>query len=118
MDWRNQIVFLCLVFSVMAGLSLLLSCCGFQAPAPARTPAPPPPAIPTSTLSATLTVPASQLARLLGNMTEYQIADLKNQPIKCGPLRCRLDLHANRTGPLSVTVDNDALGIRIPFAAT
>ena len=50
-------------------------------------------------------------------MTAYQIADLKNQPIKCGPLQCRLDLHADRTGPLSVTVDNDTLGIRMPFAA-
>jgi len=117
-DRRNQIVFRCLAFSILAGLTFLLSGCGFQAPAPRRTPAPLPPATPISTLSATLTVPAAQLARLLGNMTEYQIADLKNQPIKCGPLRCRLYLHANRTGPLSVTADNDALGIRMPFAAT
>jgi hypothetical protein len=106
-----------LLFPALAGLSVLLSGCGFEAPAPARSPAPPTPAVPVSTLSATLTVPAEQLARLLGNMTEYQIADLKNQPIKCGPLQCRLDMHANRTGPLSVTVGNDALGIRMPFAA-
>ncbi len=50
-------------------------------------------------------------------MTEYQIADVKNQPIKCGPLQCHLDLHASRTGPLAVSVENDALGIRMPFAA-
>jgi hypothetical protein len=73
--------------------------------------------VPVSTLSATLTVPSAQLARLLSNMTEYQIADLKNQPIKCGPLRCHLDLRATRTGALAVRLENDLLGIRMPFAA-
>src|SRR5215469_1327739 len=117
MDWRSQALIRRLLFPALAGLSVLLSGCGFEAPAPARSPAPATPAVPVSTLSATLTVPAAQLARLLGNMTEYQIADLRNQPIKCGPLQCRLDLHANRAGPLSVTVDDGALGIRMPFAA-
>ena len=122
MDWhsqgsRSQALIRRLLLPGWAALSLLLSGCGFEAPAPARTPPPATPPIPVSTLSATLTVPAEQLARLLGNMTAYQIADLKNQPIKCGPLQCHLDLHADRTGPLSVTVDNDALGIRMPFAA-
>jgi hypothetical protein len=105
------------VLPLFAGLSILLAGCGFEAPAPSRTPAPATPPIPVSTLSATLTVPSAQLARLLTNMTAYQIADLKNQPIKCGPLQCHLDLHADRTGPLSVTVENDTLGIRMPFAA-
>lgn len=105
-----------LFFPLLAGLAVLLAGCGFEAPAPSRTPAPATPPVPVSTLSATLTVPSAQLARLLSNMTEYQIADLKNQPIKCGPLQCHLDLHANRTGPLSVTLDNDRLGIRMPFA--
>jgi hypothetical protein len=103
-------------FPLLAGLAVLLAGCGFEAPAPSRTPAPATPPVPVSTLSATLTVPSAQLARMLSNMTEYQIADLKNQPIKCGPLQCHLDLHANRTGPLSVTLDNDRLGIRMPFA--
>ncbi len=85
MDWRSQALVRRLFFPALAGLSILLSGCGFEAPAPARTPAPATPAVPVSTLSATLTVPAAQLARLLGNMTAYQIADLKNQPIKCGP---------------------------------
>lgn len=101
----------------LAAVSILLSGCGFQAPAPQRTPAPATPAVPVSTLSARLTVPDGKLARLLGNMTAYQIADMKNQPIKCGPLQCRLDLHATRAGPLSVTVDGDVLGIRLPFTA-
>jgi hypothetical protein len=106
-----------LFFPLLAGASILLSGCGFEAPAPVRSPAPATPPVPVSTLSATLTVPSAQLARLLGNMTEYQIADLKNQPIKCGPLHCRLDLRATRTGALAVRLDNDLLGIRMPFAA-
>jgi hypothetical protein len=117
MDRPSQALIRRLWFPAFAGLSLLLSGCGFEAPAPQRTPAPATPPIPVSTLSATLTVPAAQIARLLSNMTEYQIADLKNQSIKCGPLQCHLDLHVDRTGPLSVTLDNDSLGIRMPFAA-
>lgn len=117
MEQRSQASGRKLFFPLLAALSLLLSACGFEAPAPRRTPAPATPAVPVSTLSATLTVPALQLARLLSNMTAYQIADLKNQPIKCGPLQCHLDLHADRTGPLSVMVDNDSLSIRMPFAA-
>jgi hypothetical protein len=117
MDRRSQILVKRLVWPVLAGVSLLLSGCGFEAPVPQRTPAPAAPPVPISTLSATLTVPGAQLARLLSNMTAYQIADLKNQPIKCGPLQCHLDLHADRTGLLSVTLDNDSLGIRLPFAA-
>jgi hypothetical protein len=116
MDRRSQAWIGRLVFPLLASLPLILSGCGFEAPAPARTPAPPTPAVPLSTLSASLTVPASQLARLLGNMTEYSIADLKNQPIKCGPLQCHLDLHATRTGALSVSADDGALGIRMPFS--
>src|ERR1700744_1523043 len=64
---------------LLAGVSILLAGCGFEAPAPSRTPAPATPPIPVSTLSASLTVPSAQLARLLSNMTEYQIADLRNQ---------------------------------------
>jgi len=115
MEQRSQVWLRRLVLAVLAGL--VLSGCGFEAPAPPRTPAPEAPAVPVSTLSATLTVPAAQLARLLGNMTAYQIADIKNQPIKCGPLQCHLDLHADRIGPVSVTVANDDLSIRMPFAA-
>lgn len=117
MDRRSQIVTRRLFWPALAGALLLLSGCGFEAPAPQRTPAPATPPVPVSTLSASLTVPAAQLARLLGNMTAYQIADLKNQPIKCAPLQCHLDLHATRTGPLAVTLDHDSLGIRMPFWA-
>jgi hypothetical protein len=117
MDRRSQALIRQLLFPLLAGASVLLSGCGFEAPAPARSPAPATPPVPVSTLSATLTVPSAQLARLLGNMTQYQIADLKNQPIKCGPLQCHLDLRATRTGALAVTLENGALSIRMPFAA-
>ena len=117
MDRRSQALIRQLFVPLLAGASVVLSGCGFEAPAPARSPAPATPPVPVSTLSATLTVPSAQLARLLGNMTEYQIADLKNQPIECGPLQCHLDLRATRTGALAVTLENGALGIRMPFAA-
>ncbi len=117
MERRSQILVTRLVWPVLAGVSVLLAGCVFEAPAPQRTPAPASPPVPISTLSATLTVPQGLLARLLTNMTEYQIADLRNQPVKCGLLQCHLDLHADRTGPLAVTVGNDTLGIRLPFAA-
>jgi hypothetical protein len=117
MHRRSQALIRQLFFPLLAGASVLLTGCGFEAPPPTRSPAPVTPPVPVSTLSATLTVPSAQLARLMGNMTEYQIADLKNQPIKCGPLQCRLDLRATRTGALAVTLDHDALGIRMPFAA-
>ena len=117
MDRRSQALIGRLFFPLLAGASILLSGCGFEAPAPARSPAPATPPVPNSTLSATLTVSSAQLTRLLGNMTEYQIADLKNQPFKCGPLQCHLDMRATRTGALAVTVADDLLGIRIPFAA-
>jgi hypothetical protein len=113
MDRRSQAWIGRLV--LLASLPVFLSGCGFEAPAPVRTPAPSAPAVPLSILSATLTVPATQLARLLSNMTAYQIADVKNQAIKCGPLQCHLDLHATRSGALSVSADGGALGIRMPF---
>lgn len=117
MHRRSQAFLRPLLVPLLAVAAALLSACGFEAPAPSRTPAPATPPTPVSTLSATLTIPSAQLARLLGNMTEYQVADLKNRPVKCGPLQCHLDLHASRTGPLSVSVENDALGVRMPFSA-
>ena len=93
-----------------------LAGCGFEAPAPRRTPPPPTPVPPLSTLSLTLAIPAAQLARILNNMTEYRIADLKDQPVNCGIGRCRLNLTASRTGPVSVASDAGALTIKVPFA--
>src|ERR1700728_4261538 len=86
-----------------------LAGCGFEAPAPQRSPAPPTPEPPLSTLSATITVPATTLAGLLNNETQYQIAELKDQPINCGVGHCRLNLTASRTGPASVMAQDGAL---------
>jgi hypothetical protein len=92
-----------------------LTGCGFEAPAPQRSPAPPTPEPPLSTLSATIMVPATTLAGLLNNETQYQIAELKDQPINCGVGHCRLNLTASRTGSASVMAEDGALGIKLPF---
>ena len=97
--------------------SAILCGCGFEAPAPARTPAPPTPVPPISTFSATLTISAAQIARILNNMTEYRLIGLQNQEIKCGGSRCRINLHATRRGPITVLADNGSLTVRLPFAA-
>ncbi len=73
------------------------------------------PAPPLSTLSASLTVPAAQLARLLDNATATRIADLHDKDIRCSIGRCRLNLTASRTGPATVSAENGQLGIRMPF---
>jgi hypothetical protein len=95
---------------------LALAGCGFEAPAPRRTPAPPTPEPPLSTLSATLTVPAAQLTRLLNNVTEYRIAELRDRPVKCGIGHCSLNLTASRTGPASATAEDGMLRITVPFS--
>ncbi len=100
--------------SLLAMLALLCGC-GIDSAPPHRSPAPATPAVPSSTITASLVVPASQITRLANNATEYQLADIKDKPIKCGPLSCRLDLHAERTGPLSVQGSGDTLDTRIPF---
>jgi Domain of unknown function (DUF4403) len=103
-------------FSIAMCVPLMLSGCGFSAPLPKRTAAPPTPEPPLSTLAVTLTIPAAQLAKFINNVTEYRIADLKDQPVNCGIGRCRLNLTANRSGSVYVTADNGTLSIRLPFA--
>ncbi|HTP77134.1 MAG TPA: DUF4403 family protein [Rhizomicrobium sp.] len=95
---------------------LLLGACGFEAPAPVRTPPPPTPAIPLSTLSATLSVTTGELARLLNEKTANRIADIRDKPAKCGIGRCRLSLHAERTGPITVGAQGGQLVVGLPFA--
>ena len=73
------------------------------------------PAPPLSTLSANLTIPAAELARLLDNATATRIADLHDKDIRCSIGRCRLNLTASRTGPATVSAENGELGIRMPF---
>lgn len=104
-----------LFLSAMLCAPVILAGCGIEAPRPRRTPARPAPPPPLSNLSASITIPAAQIARLLDNMTEYRIADLHDQPVKCGIGQCRLDLMATRTGSITVAAREDALEVRLPF---
>lgn len=96
-------------------MPLVLPGCRFEAPRPALTPPKPAPELPLSDLSVTITIPQSQIARLIDNETEYRIADLKDQDVKCPFGRCRLDLTALRTGPVAVSAENGQLALQLPF---
>jgi hypothetical protein len=99
-------------------LALALSACGFHAPAPRRTPAPPAPPLPLSSLAATLTIPASTIVRELDEKTETGIANIRDQPVDCRIAKCRLDLVATRSGPISGHAANGMLSLDVPLAAT
>src|SRR5215469_16922227 len=103
-------------FFLLALVAPFLAGCGLATREPARTPAPPAPKPPLSRLAVTLDIPAEQLARLFDNMTEYRIADLKDQPVNCGIGRCRLDLLATRRGEVTARAEDGALRLHMPFA--
>jgi len=106
------------VQSFLAACALLcLAGCGFKASEPVRTPPPPTPAPPLSTIAATLSIPLSDIARLLNDKTTARIAELHDQPVKCGIGRCRLTLHAERTAAISASAARDGVTLNIPFAA-
>jgi len=92
-----------------------LAACGFEAPQPKRTPAPPAPTAPVSTLAATLIIPASEIAQELNQETENHIADIRNQSIDCAIARCLLNLEAVRTGPITVVAGNNTLTLTVPL---
>ena len=96
-------------------LTLVLSGCGFEASKPILTPPKPAPELPLSNLSVTIAIPQSQIARLIDNETARQIADLKDQDVKCPFGRCRLDLTAVRTGSVAVSATNGQLAVQLPF---
>jgi Domain of unknown function (DUF4403) len=96
-------------------LPLLLLGCGVEAPRPALTPPRDTPQPPLSTLSVTLVVPKARIADLINAKSQDQIADLKDQDVKCPFGRCRLDLLAVRTGPAEVSAENGLLAVRLPF---
>ncbi len=104
----------CLILS----LAFFVAACGFEAPPPRRTPAPPAPPLPASTLAATLTVPVSTVVRALDEKTRTEIANIKDQPVDCGIAQCRLDLVATRTGPITGHAADGRLSIAVPLAAT
>jgi hypothetical protein len=94
---------------------LFLLGCGVEAPRPALTPPRDTPQPPLSTLSVTLVVPEGRIADLINAKSRDQIADLKDQDVKCPFGRCRLDLLAVRTGPAEVSAENGQLAVRLPF---
>jgi hypothetical protein len=102
------------LFTLIAPIVLLG--CGFKAPVPVRTPAPATPEPPISTFSAALTIPATQIAQSLNKMTQTHLVDLQDQEVKCGSSRCRLNLHATRTGPIIVSSANGFFTVQLPFA--
>lgn len=101
---------------VLAGLLVALSACSdFTAPAPNRTPARSTPPPPLSTVSATLTIPLTQIAAILNARTASGIADVRGRSVKCGIGNCHLDLRATRTGPIDVAETNGVLSLHLPF---
>jgi hypothetical protein len=101
---------------ILAGAVSCLAGCGFHAPEPVRTPPPQAPVPPISTLTATVTLSADDVARRLNAASADHLADVRDQPVKCGFGRCRLTLHAVRTDPAEVRASGDALDLTLPFA--
>jgi hypothetical protein len=108
----RQVDMLCIVCAMLGWLAA----CGFEAPPPQRTPPPPMPLPPISTLTATLSVPASAIAAALNDKTQTDIAHLRNQPVDCAIAKCLLNLDATRSGPITVSAANTALSITLPLS--
>jgi hypothetical protein len=103
---------------IIVSCLLPLAACGFQAPAPRRTPPPAAPAPPVSTVSATLVLPLADVLTFLNARTQNQIADIRDQPFACVITNCSLDLLATRTGDISGSASGDALFLTVPLAVT
>jgi hypothetical protein len=95
---------------------ILLAGCGFEAPAPKRTPPLPAPEPPVSTISISLSVPMNDLAAMLNAKTERQIAEMKDRKIGCFIGKCKMDLVATRTGPITAHARDGGIAIDLPFA--
>ncbi len=93
----------------------LAACSKFNAPEPARTAPPPTPEIPVSTLTASLTIPMTGLLRTVNEKTATELARLKDQPANCGIGKCKLDLVATRTGPITGGAENGKITLAMPF---
>ncbi len=71
---------------------------------------------PVSTLTATLSIPASAIAAALNGKTETGIAHLRNQPVDCAIAKCLLNLDAVRNGPIAVSAKKNTLSITLPLS--
>ena len=98
--------------------ALFLSACGgsFTAPAPRRTPPPPAPPIPSSTLSASLSVPMDSILRAINQKTQTQLAREDGKKMGCMIGKCEINLVATRTGPITGRIENGRFAIDVPFA--
>jgi hypothetical protein len=105
---RTRIVWLVVVLALAA-------CSKFNPPAPARTPPPPTPQIPVSTLTASLTIPMDGLLRTINARTQTELANLKDQPANCGIGKCKLDLIATRTGAITGSAEGGKIALAMPF---
>jgi hypothetical protein len=99
----------------LVAILMLPACSKFNAPAPARTPPPAAPAIPVSTVTATLTIPMASLLATINQKTATEIARLKDQPADCGIGKCKLDLVATRTGPITGSAQGGRIALAVPF---
>ena len=93
----------------------LCACSKFNAPEPARTPPPPTPPIPVSTVTASLTIPMAGLLRTVNDKTATEIARVTDQPANCSIGKCRLDLVATRTGPITGGAEGGRIALTLPF---
>jgi hypothetical protein len=97
-------------------LFFALSACGFTAPTPRRTPPPQTPVPPLSTIAVTLTVPVKDLAAVLNQKTAQQIARMDGKKVGCFIAKCKMDLIATRTGPITAGAQNGGIAIDLPFS--
>jgi hypothetical protein len=100
---------------LLAALLVLSACSKFSAPEPARTPPPPAPAIPVSTLSASVSVPMDGLVREINAKTATELARIKDAPTNCEIGKCTLNLVATRTGPITGAAQGGHIALTVPF---
>src|SRR6185437_4886509 len=96
--------------------ALAIGLCGFQAPAPKRTPLPPPAPPPLSAVSATLKVSGADLVTMLNERTKTQLARVEGEDVNCLIQKCQLDLVATRTGPITGRATGSGMELKLPFA--
>lgn len=96
-------------------LPVLLWGCGIEAPPPALSPPRATPEPPLSTMSLSLMIPAAEIAAFINAESQRQLANLKDQDVRCPFGHCRLDLIAFRTGPAQVSALDGQVAVRLPF---
>ncbi|HEY5338284.1 MAG TPA: DUF4403 family protein [Rhizomicrobium sp.] len=99
-----------------ASAILSLAGCGFEAPAPQRTPPPAMPAPPLSTIAVTLSVPVADIVAMLNQKTEQQIARMDDKKVGCFIAKCKMDLIATRTGAITGSAQNGGIALNLPFS--